>query len=306
MNKNQCIKLTATLFLAIAFLWPGVSQGAKTKYRVFKPSGAVKGVFLKSGEKRYRYFAVEKGTSFGFDAVGPTKIKIRTRAELKSGIKDGEYEIQVWEGDNLIKGRKAKVKPSAVQLELNSDGIGVARTLVINVPRGKHIYRLWTTSEKFDRIYARFYQEKKKPKKVEYNIFKPYEFKKQVTLSTSKGSVAYYLVDNTGGVTLSVVGPTRLRIFCRANFDQSMKGNAKFSLGLYEKDQEAANFAGVAKMAQNLSFKEAGDIVPSKLHTFTFDVPAGRHLYEIKKINSTSPNLAVRFKIMKVGLGMVP
>jgi hypothetical protein len=161
------------------------------------------------------------------------------------------------------------------------------------------------TSDNLGTFYARFYQAKKKVKKIEYTTFKPLKFDQQVTLATAKNNIPYFLVDNDGGVSLSVVGPTKLRIYCRANFVPSMKGNAKFSLGLFEKGKEAASFAGVAKLANDLSFKEIGDVMPSKLHTFTFDVPAGKHVYEIKKINSASPNLAVRFKIKKLGLGMV-
>jgi len=300
------MRKTGLFILSAIFLLASVSFGAKTKYRAFTPTAASKSVFLKTGAKQYKYFTVEKGTSFGFQATGPTKIKIRTRAELKSDAKDGEYEIQIWEGDRLIEGRKAKSKASSTNIGGQPEEIGVARTILIHVPKGRHSYRLWITSEKFDTFYARFYQQVKKAKKTEYSAFKPSEFKKRVSLQTGKSDISYYLVDNSGGVTLSVVGPTRLRIYCRASFDSGMKGNAKFSLGLFEQGKEAGKFTGVAKLSSNMNFKEMGDIIPSRLHTFTFKVPEGKHSYEVKKINSASPNLALRFKIMKDGLGMIP
>ncbi|OGC94690.1 MAG: hypothetical protein A2W25_15845 [candidate division Zixibacteria bacterium RBG_16_53_22] len=299
------MKRAGLFLLAFSVLLSGIAFGAKAKYRVFRPSGAAESVFLKSGEQQFKYFAVKKGSSFGFEAVGPTKIKIRTRAELLPGVKEGDYEIQVWEGDKLVTGRKAKTRASALSLNSQIEKIGIARTVIIKVPKGKHSYRLWITSDKYNTFYARFYQEKRKIKKAEYSTYTPSDYKKQVTLATGKHDISYYLVDNNGGVTLTVVGPTKLRIYCRANFSQDIKGNAKFSLGLFEKNVEAAKFAGVAKLAQDLNFKEIGDIVPSRLHTFIFDVPEGRHQYEVRKINSASPNLAVRFKIRKVGLGMV-
>jgi hypothetical protein len=299
------MRRTGLLLLAFVFLLSGMSYGAKTKYRIFKPSGVGEGVFLKSGEKQFRYFAIKKGTSFGFEEIGPTKIKIRTRAELLPNVKDGSYEIQVWEGDKLVAGRKASTRSSALSLNSQMDKIGLSRTIVIKVPKGKHSYRLWITSDKYSTFYARFYHEKKKIKKAEYSPYQPSDYKKQVTLIAGKKNTPYYLIDNSGGVTLTVVGPTKIRIYCRANFNEGMKGNSKFSLGLFEKNVEAAKFIGVAKLAQDLNFKEVGDIMPSKLHTYSFDVPEGRHQYEVRKINSASPNLAVRFKIRKVGLGMV-
>ena len=298
---------SALIFLTTCFfVITGPSLEAKPKYRVFTPNMTGKSVFLKSGAKRHKYFVVEKGASFGFNVSGPTTVKIRTRAELRSGITDAEYKVEVWEGDHLVEGRKVTTKPSQLTIEGDKGQIAVARTVFLKVPKGKHGYRIWISSEKIDKFYARYYQTTKKPKKVEFSTFKPYEFKKRVTLSSGKNSVNYYLIDSDGGATLSVIGPTRLKIYCRAGFTEDMKGTLKFTLGLFEKGNQVVQFPGVAKATTKSSFKELSDIVPSKLYTYVFDVPDGKHVYEVKKINSASPNLAVRFKITKVALGMVP
>jgi hypothetical protein len=301
------MRKAVVFFLAFVFLSGGISFAAKaTKYRAFTPNSAGKSIFLKSATSQRKYFMVDKGTSFGFNAVGPAKVRIRTRAEFATGIKEVDYEIQVWEGDRLIDGRKVKSKPSLLVADGLKTGIGVARSLVITVPKGKHSYRLWIVSEKANKIYARFYQTRKPMKKAEFINYKPYEFKKQVTLAAGKKPATYYLIDQTGGVTLSVVGPTKIQIYCRACFDKNMKGNAKFSLGLFEKGQQAAIFPGVTKASSKIAFKEMADIIPSFLSTFTLSVPDGKHVYELKKVDSAAPNLAVKFKIMKIGLGMVP
>jgi hypothetical protein len=300
------MKRIAIQALALLFLFYGMSFGTNTKYRVFAPSSTVKSVFLKSGAKQYKYYVAEKGTSLGFDVTGPTKVKIRTRGEFRPGVTDAEYQIQVWEGDHLVEGRKARAKVSMLTVPGGSGGIGLARTVILKVPKGKHSYRLWVTSDKLDRFYLRFYQTMSQTKNAGYNIFKPYEFNRSVTLVSAKGNVEYYMVDSSGGVTLSVIGPTTLKIFCRAGFTEDMKGTTKFSLGLFEKGNQVVQFPGVAKAATDLSFKELSHIIPSKLHTFLFDVPDGKHVYEVRKINSASPSLAVRFKIMSDGLGMIP
>ena len=299
------MKKIVIFILAFAFL-AGSSTFAvtKTKYKAFTPTGAEKGLFLKSKNSQHKYFIVNKGMSFGFDIVGPTKVKIRTRAAMKAGVNQASYEIQVWEGDKLIKGRKASAKGSSITADGESNGIGYARTLVISVPKGKHSYRLWMTSENTDKLYARFYQAKKPAKKVKYSNFKPSEFTKSVTMKSGKNSILYYKVNSQGGVKVTIAGPAKLQILCRTSFDKNMKGRAKYSFGMFEGTEMVKQFSGVARAYSKVNFVEDGGLIPSYLYKFNYSVPSGKHTYEFKMLDSASPYLALRFKINNSSLGM--
>jgi hypothetical protein len=288
-----------TVASAIAFLLGGDAFAADTTtvvYNFFSPTGAGKSVQINTGAKSYKYFIAEKGSSFGFDVTGPTKVKILTRAEFKTGQNELSYEIQTWEGDHLIKGRKVKTTPAAFLF--NNANLGLGRGIILDVPAGKHSYRLWITSDLADTYYLRFYQTQSGAGIIS-DYIQPTQFQRQVTYLSGNTILPYYLVDSTGGVTLDLAGPMRLTIFCRANYDHDMTGKAKFMLGMFEEGREAAQFAGVVKMATGAQFKELTELVPSTLTTFTFTVPAGRHVYQFKKLESASPSLALRFKIAK-------
>jgi hypothetical protein len=309
MTWSFNMRRTAFLILAFAFSFSGAAFGtkaAKVQYRVFAPSGAGKSVFLKSGTRLQKYSVIDKGTTLGFDVVGPTKVKIRTRAEFRPDVAEVTYEGQVWEGDRLVDGRKVKVPTSKLTLPGQSMGIGNARDIIMKVPKGKHSYRLWLTSEMVDRYYVRFYQTKRPQKMPEYIMFRPYAFVKELSLTGGKVVTTYYLVDGNGGATLSIVGPTILQVYCRANFSKDVKGNSKYTLGVFEGGKQARVFEGTCKQAPKGVFKELPDMLPSTLQKFTLDVPAGKHIYELKKINSAAPSLSVRFKIMKKSLGKKP
>jgi hypothetical protein len=300
------MKKTAAFILAICLLFTGISFAADTtavSYKVFKPTGAGMSLLVQSGTKQFKYYIVSRGTSFGFDVTGPTKVKVYTRAEFKTGIKEQSYEIQVWEADRLVKGRKVKATPSA--LLANSQILGLSRSVIFDVPAGQHSYRLWMISDKADKYYIRFYQTQPGAKSSIDNL-QPTQFKRQVTLVSGGNMLPYYLVDTTGGVSLNVAGPAQLIIYCRANYDKNMRGKSKFTLGMYESGKEAAQFPGAVKMATKTEFLELGELVPSTLNTYTFNVPVGKHIYQFKKIDSASPNLALRFKTAKSGLGMMP
>ncbi len=299
------MKRLTIIMLVLLFGAAGSSLAAtKAKYRAFTPTGAGKSAFAKSGDKQYKYFIVDKGTSFGFDVTGPATVKIRTRAAFKPAVKSLDYEIQIWEAERLVSGRKVKASPATILID--NQNVGLSRTVFVKVPKGRHSYRLWLSSAQADKYFARFYIAKQAPKKSKYSSFKPTQFSREVTLVSGTKELPYYLVDGTGGVSVSINGPTELKIYCRANYDQTMKGRSKFTLGMYEAGKEAAQFAGGVAMANKLQFKELKDMIPSTLNVYTFKVPDGRHIYEFKKVEATSPNLALRFKISKVGLGMIP
>ena len=308
MTWSFKMKKVMLVILAGLFLFGGTAFGAKaskTKYRAFTPTGAGKSVFIKSGAKQHKYFVVEKGVSYGFDVTGPTKIKIRTRAEIKPGILNVDYETQVWEADKLIADRKIKTQPSTLVLEGQQVGIGQVQSITVKVPKGKHTYRLWIASEKSDRCYVQFLTAKASTKKaLGYKNYKPFEFKNQVNLKTSKGSIAYYLVDGTGGATVHITGPTKLRILCRANYNKDMKGKTKFTLGIFENGTQVTQLPGAVKVSTKSTFKELPDMVPSLIQVFNFNVPAGKHSYEFRKLDSAAPTLAIKFKIQESTLGL--
>ena len=115
MNRSFKMKRLTIIMLVLLMGIAGNSQAAsKAKYRAFTPSGAGKSAFAKSGDKQYKYFVVDKGTSFGFDVTGPATVKIRTRAAFKPNIKSLDYEIQIWEAERLISGRKVKASPATI------------------------------------------------------------------------------------------------------------------------------------------------------------------------------------------------
>lgn len=297
------MRRTVVFFVASLLLLSGTAIGAKTKYRVFTPSGAGKSQFLKSGEKKHKYFLLEEGKSLSFDIKGPIKAKIRTRAELPKGVSFGEYEIQIWEGDKLIAGRKVKSSVSKLKPEKGNASVGLAREVFFKVPRGTHKYIIRLVSGKIEKFYLRFYQEKKKKKRSVYVTYNPVKHERTVGLKSKKSTIPYYLVDGDGGTELKIIGPTKIKIYCRANFDPTMKEKSKFALGVFEKGKSVEKFSGIAKKSTRSGWVDLAELIPSTLHKFTLDVPPGEHIYEFKKMNSSAPSLSVRFKMLKSSLG---
>jgi hypothetical protein len=153
MKTVSFLKLTIILFVGSAF----TASAASLPYRGFEPNGGGKSVLLLSGTKQEKYLVVEKGTALGFDVVGPTTVKIRTRAEFKSNASKIAYEGQVWEGEHLLVDRKVNASISKLTLPGQNVGIYNARDLIFKVPTGKHTYRLWIISDKIERFYTRFF-----------------------------------------------------------------------------------------------------------------------------------------------------
>lgn len=306
MIRSFKMKKYIVFLLAFLFMMNGRTPLAESKinYRAFSPSEAGKSVFLKSGTKQYKYFELGVGQTMEFTVKGPTRIKIRTRAALGNNLSSGDYEVSIWEGDKIKTGRKVGTKKSKLTVKDGNHPAGLAKDVIFKVPKGSHKYKVVIESEKIDKFFLRFYQEKRKTKKAQsYGTFRPVEYARREKLKTSKSQISYYFVDEKGGAKLKVVGPTKIRINCRANFDPTMKGKAKFTLGVFENGKSVEKFSGIAGKSQKYAFLNVPDVIPSTMKKFTLDVPEGEHQYEFKKLNSSPPSLALRFEILKSSLG---
>ena len=82
-----------------------------------------------------------------------------------------------------------------------------------------------------------------------------------------------------------------------------MKGKSKFALGVYENGSSVKTFTGIASKSETMVFSDMPEIIPSTAHKYYLDVPKGEHVYELKKINSPAPSLAVRLRIQEDALG---
>lgn len=304
MIRSFEMKRFSIYFLAILFLFnvPHLLAESKIKYKAFKPSKAGESVFMKSGSKSLRYYVLEAGKTMYLEVTGPTRIKLRSRASL-GRVDSGDYDLYVWEGKELIAGRKTETSKSKLKLDGTDEYVGLARDIFFKVPRGKHTYSISARSGKIDKFYLRFYQQKKNKKKATYIQYRPYDYSTEAKLKTKKSEISYYLVEKDGGVRLKVIGPTKIKIYCRANFDPTVEDKSKFALGISEKGKSIEMFTGIAKKSKELAFSNLPGLMPSTLHEFYFDVPAGEHIYEFNKVNSPAPNLAVRFKILENSLG---
>jgi hypothetical protein len=300
---RRCDMRRSFFYSAVALLLMfGTGLAGKINYRVFKPEGGDKHEFLKSDGKKYKYFILEQNRVIEFNVSGPTRAKIRVRPGLEGGIKSADFEIQIWENDKLIAGRKANSRKSRLSTNNKGVDIGLARDIFFKVPRGKHSYKIRVVSSNIKKFYVRFYQEKKK-RKPKYVTYKPSEFDKTVKLKSEKSNITYYLVDKDGGASLTILGPAEIRVYCRANFDKNIKEKTKFGLGVFENGEAVKKFTGIAKKSSKTVFEDRTDLIPSTLHKYTLRIPSGKHNYTFKKINSAAPTLAIRFKMKEDGLG---
>jgi hypothetical protein len=302
MIRRCNMRNLSILFTMAILLTFGTANAAKTQYKAFRPEGADKTQFLQSDGKKYRYFVLEQGKVMDFSVSGPKKVKIRTRPALEGGAKSVDFEVQVWEGDDLVTGRKAESGKSKLAVDVKGVDVGLARDLFFKVPKGKHNYRLKLVSSKLKKSWVRFYQEREKSK-PKYISYKPSKFQKTIKLKGSKSDITYYLVDNDGGAQLSVIGPAEVMIYCRTNFDETVEGKSKYALGVFESGKSVRKFTGIARKSSKMAYSDRADLIPAVLKKFTLKVPSGKHTYTFKKVNSAAPSLSIRFKMKENSLG---
>ena len=92
-------------------------------------------------------------------------------------------------------------------------------------------------------------------------------------------------------------------IYCRTNFDKTIKGKTKFALGVFENGESVKKFTGIARASSKMVYSDRTDLIPSTLQKYTLTIPSGKHTYTLKKVNSAAPNIAIRFRMKENSLG---
>ncbi|OQX92213.1 MAG: hypothetical protein B6D58_04060 [candidate division Zixibacteria bacterium 4484_95] len=294
MNCKRVIYIIFFIFLMAS------AVGASSSRKTFTPFGRPKTIKFDSGNgKTYTYYCLVKGKSMGFAVEGPVKVDVRSRAGLPGQNVIAEYQIQVWEGEYLVKADKFRTKYVEAKF-IDSDLVPAAyRNTQFDVPLGIHNYRLWLVSDNIDTVLIRLYKSiptEGEPVKV---IMRPLEYNRKVHLYSKKNQTPYYLIDRQSGLKLKVTGPIELIIRARANFTEDMDGRIGYTISVYEGQKEIETLSATTSKSLTMAYQDYTGVVPSRPTQFIIKVPEGTHIYNFLLKKSAAETVSIRFSLPK-------
>lgn len=130
--------------------------------------------------------------------------------------------------------------------------------------------------------------------KVFWRSLTPQQFKRKTTLRISEKNRTYYVLEGGTEITVSISGPTKLRILSRIEIPSSKK-ESRYTYLVRRDDGEWVKFTrrGVASMQAHVARSNSKKVSLGEKHILK--VPAGSHTYSFQLPKESSPSVFLRF-----------
>ncbi|TLY32755.1 MAG: hypothetical protein E6K56_02480 [Ignavibacteria bacterium] len=219
-----------------------------------------------------------------------------SRLKLPGGTSDvRKYTILIKEGKNTITAHSTQTDASEAVFRGSGDVPGKSRKFSLSVPEGSFMYELSLEDTPFDAAVKLTFQPTKGRSRLV--AIEPLSYDRIVTVAIAENSVAYFVSTADRPVKFRVVGPTRVQISTRLNYDEKMKGAQKYSVVFTEGTRIFAQRPLQTTKAVGASYQEWKEVVPGKVNSFIVEVPAGQHTYGVSLSETTAKSVSLRFSV---------
>jgi hypothetical protein len=296
----RSVKSNIFLCAIILQLFSLQTSVARKAVAVIPSKGKNVSVIIKGKERTY--YALPKQNSIMIQIDGPGKLYIRSRLSLpQQSAKQEKYSVVISEGATVIKTYSTLAEKSVAYVKTTNASLGKSRKFSLKVPEGNHTYIFHLANSSSDEALLKFSFSAPKGKKKLVTL-EPLAYDKVVTALVKEKLISYYVNSKKRSVQLRVIGPTKIKISTRLNYDASMKGKQKYTLAMMEGGTKILQKPLSTSKSVGVMYKEWKDVVPGKAVSFYFDVPSGEHLYKFVLNETIAASVSLKFSIPKKDL----
>ena len=130
----------------------------------------------------------------------------------------------------------------------------------------------------------------------------PLSYDRVATAVINENLTAYYVATAARPVQLRIVGPTRVSLANRLNYDVTMKGEQKYTLSVREGDALVKQWPLQTTKSTGLKYEDWKDVVPGKSIDLILQVPEGEHVYKVSLGESVAQSVSLKFSVPKSDL----
>jgi len=256
-----------------------------------------KGVLLSVNGKEQTYFQLGKSGEMKLSLEGPGTLKVFSRLNFTPDLKGPhKYALEIKEGDKILKTHSTTADRSNSAYKNLELIPGKSRKFTLDVPKGFHTYRFSLKEGTPASVSLRFaYNSDADAGKLA--SLTPLSYSRVASALIKEKLVSYFVATPEIKVKLRIIGPTKLRIVSRLNYDYQMKGEQKYALQVAENEKLILTKPLQTSKSVGVEYKDWKEVVPGKSQTFYLDVPAGEHNYGFKLTESIAQSVSLRFSI---------
>ncbi len=251
-----------------------------------KSDMAVDVTVIKRIEVKQKYFLITSKHPFEMEVTGPSTVRFYTRLVFSDpSIKSGRYSL-ILEEDTVRQKIVSKSTTISKTSRWNGFRLGKWRSFVVEVPPGKHTYRIHLFDAPFDSVLIR-------PVILEYNLWNetpPVSTSSQL-IAVENNSPVRYWISKDGRFQFQVDGASKARIYMRYNFHENESEPQSFDVIVYIDSNPVVEKSFTVMKSRAVYYQDRADLTPSVRKAVWIDVPPGAHKITVE----TSRNVAVRF-----------
>ncbi|MEO0132454.1 MAG: hypothetical protein ABIK73_05960 [candidate division WOR-3 bacterium] len=267
-------KILRIIFLVILLsILPVAAQEPNIEIKKHSPRTTIS--VIKRVEQEY--YLLTKDKPLEFSVEGPTYLRIYSRLLWQPTMaKQENYKIIVSEEQESEKILSFTSELSNTARGANKTQYAKWRSFYLEVPKGKHNYKLTLLEAKSETVAVRISSERP----TEYRKIIPEKPYRELQFVERERVTNYYEVSGKNPVRVKVDGPAILRVTCRLNYDYTMEGKQSYSISanVGGKEWQAKTFR-TTKSETGL-YKNAPELVPSLPSNMYLHIPPGTYIIE--------------------------
>jgi hypothetical protein len=255
------------------------------------------------GEKEQTYYTLTPSGRLHVKVDGPGKLTVMSRLFLPAGVKGAKaYAVRVMEKGSVLSTQKTETEQSDATVKTTGEKLGKLRKLRVSIPQGSHVLEVGLEEPGNASVAVKLQFDAGKKKKANQVSLQARSYSRVATAVVKEKLLTYYVSAKDRGVQLRVIGPTRLKVTTRLNYDASMKGGQKYGVGVWEGEKRILLKSLVTSKALAAMYQDWKDVVPGKAAIFSMPVSSGEHYYYFKLEEGSGKSLSLRFSIPKKDL----
>ncbi len=250
------------------------------------------------------YFPVGAATPLQFTISGPARLRIISRAEVASLESPAiSYSIRV-EADGRAIGQ-ATTSSSASAGAIRRDRRGAlckSRSLIVEIPDGSHrlTVRVGGATSALVRLLAASPLPAGGTRMISLT---PVHAAGSVTVLEGERMISYFTTRVGSPVRYRVIGPTRLELNSRLDFEPEMRGRQGYRIAIRVSGSPAREASFTTTKAMGAVYQEKKDLVPSKIDRTAVTVPAGPHEIAVELIAPKGRTAQIHVRLPEPAVG---
>ncbi len=257
---------------------------------------------LVSGKPRV-YYRVSPGSPVSFEVKGPARLRLVSRVEFRSTKSPAiAYRLRLEGGGRVWKEHATESSPAPkARLKEGRTPVGKSRTVLVKVPAGGHVFTLSTEGPAT--VFVRILVAEGSGVDVKLVSITPVEASRSVTISEGEKLIPYYTVTAAKPARLRIVGPTRLELSVRLDFDATMRGIQPYKISIAESGKRLREARFRATKSAAATYTDLKNYVPSKLDRVVLDLGPGLHDLSVTLLEPRGGSVEIHARIPEPTIG---